>query len=150
MEFIEIEDNVPSILIIDNVDLLLENYKTEEKIFTLVNEFILRNKKILVTSTSDFKKLKFQIPDLLSRLSSGLTFKINELDDLSKIKVLKKFASERGLFLSPLVCDYIITHFKRDLYYLCNSIKYLDQKSLSLKKKITIPFIKQIIDLKSN
>jgi len=33
---------------------------------------------------------------------------------------------------------------------LCNSIKYLDQKSLSLKKKITIPFIKQIIDLKSN
>ena len=150
MEFIEIEDNVPSILIIDNVDLLLENYKTEEKIFTLVNEFILKNKKILVTSTSAFKKLKFQIPDLLSRLSSGLTFKINELDDLSKIKVLKKFASERGLFLSPLVCDYIITHFKRDLYYLCNSIKYLDQKSLSLKKKITIPFIKQIIDLKSN
>ena len=67
-----------------------------------------------------------------------------------KIKVLKKFASERGLFLSPLVCDYIITHFKRDLYYLCNSIKYLDQKSLSQKKKITIPFIKQIIDLKSN
>ena len=72
------------------------------------------------------------------------------LDDLDKIKVLKQYAQERGLSLSPLVCDYIITHFKRELYYLCNSIKYLDQKSLSLKKKITIPFIKKIIDLKSS
>ena len=138
-----------SSLIIDDIDLLLKNYDIEEKIFSLVNEFILDNKSILLTSTSNLKNIKFQIPDLLSRLSSGLNFKINDLDDVDKIKVLKQYAQERGLSLSPLVCDYIITHFKRELYYLCNSIKYLDQKSLSLKKKITIPFIKKIIDLKS-
>ena len=105
---------------------------------------------ILITSTINPKKIEFNIPDLLSRMSWGLNFKIKDLSDSDKIKVLKQFSHERGLILSPLVCDYIITHFKRELYYLCNSIRFLDQKSLSLKKKITIPFIKKIIELKSN
>ena len=79
-----------------------------------MNEFLLNNKNILVNSRLSLKKVKFKIPDLVSRLSCGLTFRINELDDLDKIKVLKKYAYERGLSLSSSVCDYINTHFKRD------------------------------------
>lgn len=147
---LSIKEDLCSFLIIDDIDLILKKFDIEEKIFTLVNDFILNDKGILVTSTINLKKIKFKIPDLLSRFSWGLSFKINDLSDLDKIKVLKKYSHERGLTLSPLVCDYIITHFKRELYYLCNSIRYLDQKSLSLKKKITIPFIKKIIELKSS
>ncbi|MEC9205953.1 MAG: DnaA/Hda family protein [Pseudomonadota bacterium] len=150
IEQLEIKGDYISFMIIDDIDLILKKFNVEEKIFTLVNDFILNNKGMLITSTINPKKIEFRIPDLLSRLSWGLSFKINDLSDLDKIKVLKKYSHERGLTLSPLVCDYIITHFKRELYYLCNSIRFLDQKSLSLKKKITIPFIKKIIELKSS
>ena len=150
IEKFSITESSFSFLIIDDIDLILKKFDIEEKIFTLVNDSILHNKGILITSTINPKKIEFNIPDLLSRMSWGLNFKIKDLSDSDKIKVLKQFSHERGLILSPLVCDYIITHFKRELYYLCNSIRFLDQKSLSLKKKITIPFIKKIIELKSN
>ena len=73
---------------------------------------------------------------------------IPELTDDDKIKVLQKIARERGWELPVNVCDYIMRHYKRDLYFLCNCIKFLDEASLSLKKKITIPFIKKIIEYK--
>ena len=136
------------LLIIDGIDKLLSNYPCEEKIFSIINDFILEKKNILVTSTTKLNQIDFKIPDLASRLTWDLIFDIRELNDKDKIKVLKKYAKERGLSLSSSVCDYIMTHYKRDLYFLCNSIKFLDEKSLSLKRNITIPFIKNIIKLK--
>ena len=136
------------LLIIDDIDKLLSNYLCEEKIFSIINDFILEKKNILITSTTKLNKIDFRIPDLASRLTWDLIFDISELNDQDKIKVLKKYAKERGLSLSTSACDYIMTHYKRDLYFLCNSIKFLDEKSLSLKKNITIPFIKNIIKLK--
>ena len=136
------------LLIIDDIDKLLSNYLCEEKIFSIINDFILEKKNILVTSTIKLNQIDFKIPDLASRLTWDLIFDISELNDQDKIKVLKKYAKERGLLLSSSVCDYIMTHYKRDLYFLCNSIKFLDEKSLSLKRNITIPFIKNIIKLK--
>jgi len=136
------------LLIIDGIDKLLPNYLCEEKIFSIINDFILEKKNILVTSTTKLNQIDFRIPDLASRLTWDLIFDIRELNDQDKIKVLKKYAKERGLSLSSSVCDYIMTHYKRDLYFLCNSIKFLDEKSLSLKRNITIPFIKNIIKLK--
>ena len=137
------------LLIIDGIDKLLSNYPCEEKIFSIINDFILEKKNILVTSTTKLNQIDFRIPDLASRLTWDLIFDIRELNDKDKIKVLKKYAKERGLSLSSSVCDYIMTHYKRDLYFLCNSIKFLDEKSLSLKRNITIPFIKNIIKLKN-
>ena len=137
------------LLIIDGIDKLLSNYHCEEKIFSIINDFILEKKNILVTSTTKLNQIDFRIPDLASRLTWDLIFDIRELNDKDKIKVLKKYAKERGLSLSSSVCDYIMTHYKRDLYFLCNSIKFLDEKSLSLKRNITIPFIKNIIKLKN-
>ena len=137
------------LLIIDGIDKLLSNYPCEEKIFSIINDFILEKKNILVTSTTKLNQIDFRIPDLASRLTWDLIFDIRELNDKDKIKVLKKYAKERGLLLSSSVCDYIMTHYKRDLYFLCNSIKFLDEKSLSLKRNITIPFIKNIIKLKN-
>ena len=105
-------------------------------------------KSIVITSTLPIKKINFQLPDLVSRLKWDQVLEIIELDDDNKIKVLQKYANERGWVLEKKVCDYIMRHYRRDLYFLCNSIKYIDDTSLSLKKNITIPFIKKIIEYK--
>ena len=133
-------------LIIDDIDRLLTNFSDEENIFTLINEFILMKKIIIITSTKNVDKIIFKIPDLASRLKSDQILEIPELSDNDKIKVLQKNAYERGWNLDPKVCDYIMNHYKRDLYFLCNCIKFIDEASLSLKKNITIPFIKKIIE----
>ena len=133
-------------LIIDDIDFLITNNGHEENIFVLINEFILMKKSIIVTSTEKLNNINFTIPDLASRLKWDQILEIPELNDSDKIKVLQKNAYERGWNLTPKVCDYIMNHYKRDLYFLCNCIKFIDEASLSLKKKITIPFIKKIIE----
>jgi len=133
-------------LIIDDIDFLIANNNHEENIFALINEFILMKKSMIVTSTEKLNDISFTIPDLVSRLKWDQILEIPELNDSDKIKVLQKNAHERGWNLTPKVCDYIMTHYKRDLYFLCNCIKFIDETSLSLKKKITIPFIKKIIE----
>ena len=136
------------LLIVDNIDLIISNSSLEEKIFTIINEMILLKKKICITSTSILQNIKFRLPDLLSGLKSDQIINITELSDEDKIKVLQKNASERGWLLKSNVCDYIINHYKRDLFFLCGCIKYIDTTSLSLKKNITIPFIKKIMSYK--
>ena len=133
-------------LIIDDIDLLITNSTNEEIIFSLINEFILMKKSMIITSTEKLNNINFTIPDLASRLKWDQILEIPELNDSDKIKVLQKNAYERGWNLTPKVCDYIMNHYKRDLYFLCNCIKFIDEASLSLKKKITIPFIKKIIE----
>ena len=135
-------------LIIDDIDFLISNNIHEENIFVLINEFILMKKSMIVTSTEKLNNINFTIPDLVSRLKWDQILEIPELNDSDKIKVLQKNAYERGWELTPKVCDYIMNHYKRDLYFLCNCVKFIDETSLSLKKKITIPFIKKIIEYK--
>jgi DnaA-homolog protein len=133
-------------LIIDDIDFLITSNNDEEDVFALINEFILMKKSMIVTSTEKLNNINFTIPDLASRLKWDQILEIPELNDSDKIKVLQKNAYERGWDLTPKVCDYIMNHYKRDLYFLCNCIKFIDETSLSLKKKITIPFIKKIIE----
>ena len=54
-------------------------------------------------------------------------FVFRKLTDDDKIKVLQKIARERGWELPAHVCDYILRHYRRDLYFLCNCIKFLDE-----------------------
>ena len=136
------------LLIIDDIDQIINNYEIEEKLFSVINDFILNKKNILVTSSEPLNKIKFELPDLSSRLKWDQVLIIPELTDNDKIKVLQKNSKERGWILSDNVCDYIMSHYKRDLFFLCNCVKSLDQASLALKKKITIPFIKNIMKYK--
>ena len=135
-------------IVIDDLDKIISKFNKEEKIFTIVNDLILRKKNILVTSTNHINDIKFIISDLKSRLVWDQLLEISELDNDMKIKVLKKLSKDRGWILTSQVCDYIMNHYERDLYFLCNAIKNIDEKSLSMKRNITIPFIKKIMNYK--
>ena len=139
---------VHDLLIVDDIDQIISSYMIEEKLFSIINDFILNKKNILVTSSEPLNKIKFDLPDLSSRLKWDQVLVIPELTDDDKIKVLQKITKERGWILSDNVCDYIMNHYKRDLFFLCKCVKSLDEASLSLKKKITIPFIKKIMEYK--
>ena len=67
------------------------------------------------------------------------------MNDSEKMDLLHKIAKNRGWILPDKVSKFILNHFDRDLYFLCNVIKNIDERSLSEKKNITIPFIKKII-----
>lgn len=133
------------LLIVDDFDIIINNYNLEEKLFYIINDLIIRKKNIFLTSSVPISEIKFKLKDLKTRVCSDQILEIKELDDSEKIDLLHKIAKNRGWTLPDKVSKFILNHFDRDLYFLCNVIKSIDERSLSEKKNITIPFIKKII-----
>ena len=133
------------LLIVDDFDIIINNYNLEEKLFYIINDLMIRKKNIFLTSSVPISEIKFKLKDLKTRVCSDQILEIKELDDSEKIDLLHKIAKSRGWILPDKVSKFILNHFDRDLYFLCNVIKNIDERSLSEKKNITIPFIKKII-----
>tara|TARA_B100001113_G_scaffold202467_1_gene165941 strand:+ start:1721 stop:2410 length:690 start_codon:yes stop_codon:yes gene_type:complete len=131
--------------IIDDIDKLLENSTNEEIIFTIINNQILNKKSTLITSTKELEISDFKLNDLYSRLISDKIYSISDLNDEDKVSFMISLCSERGLEVPGKVLNYIINNCSRDLYFLCAFINSLDYASLSTKRRVTIPFIKQAI-----
>ena len=114
-------------------------------LFYIINDLMIRKKSIFLTSSIPVNEINFKLKDLKTRVCSDQILEIKELDDFEKINLLNKIARDRGWILPDKVSKFILNHFDRDLYFLCNVIKSIDERSLSEKKNITIPFIKKII-----
>ena len=142
-----ISNDFYELLIIDNLDKLISSKKDEEQLFTLVNNQILHKKPLVVSLSKDIEDCNITLKDLSSRLLSDKIFTIRDLNDLEKIDMMTSYCSQRGLEISEKVLHYIINNCTRDLYFLCALMKSLDNVSLSMKKKITIPFIKKVIEI---
>ena len=95
----------------------------------------------------DINDCGIQLKDLSSRLLSDKIFTISDLSDSDKIDMMILYCSQRGLEVHEKVLQYIMNNCSRDLYFLCALIKSLDIVSLSMRRKITIPFIKKVIML---
>ena len=133
-------------LILDDFEVLLEKDNSEDLLFYYINEFILANKSVLISTIKSIEDINFTKNDLKSRLKSNLIFNIKEISDEEKIRVVKKITEDIGWTIEENVCQYIMNHYQRDLFFLCNVLKSLDKSSLALKKRVTIPFVKSIIE----
>lgn len=85
--------------------------------------------------------------DLRTRLGWGLIYQVHELTDEDKIAALTHAAVARGLILSSGVLPYLITHFKRDMRSLSAMLDALDHYSLETKRSITLPLLRNLLQL---
>jgi DnaA family protein len=83
--------------------------------------------------------------DLRTRLGWGHVFAIAPLAEPEARAALRREADRRGTFLSDEVMDYLLTRFARDLKHLMAQLDRLDEFSLSTKRAITVPLLKQML-----
>jgi len=135
------------LLVIDDFDQLISSKQDEESLFALINNQILNKKPAVISSSKDVKDCGIHLKDLSSRLLSDKIFTISDLSDSDKLDMMILYCSQRGLEIPEKVLKYIMNNCSRDLYFLCALIKNLDIVSLSMRRKITIPFIKKVLML---
>ena len=138
------------LLVIDDLDQLIPSKQDEERLFILINNQILHKKPVVISSSKDVNDCVIHLKDLSSRLLSDKIFTISDLSDSDKIEMMTLYCSQRGLEVDEKVLKYIMNNCSRDLYFLCALIKNLDVVSLSMQKKITIPFIKKVVTLRND
>ena len=83
--------------------------------------------------------------DLRTRLGWGHVFALQPLAEPEVRAALRREADRRGTFLSDEVMDYLLTRFARDLKHLMTQLDRLDEFSLSTKRAITVPLLKQML-----
>lgn len=135
-----------SLVVVDDVDSVIGDKVWETALFNLINQTRDKQQLLLLSSTNNPRQLECVLPDLASRLIWGGSYQLQTLSDEDKPKALKAKAAQRGFELSDRVVDYLFRHYPRDIESLMDILDKLDQESLRLKTKITVPFVKQVLN----
>jgi DnaA family protein len=91
----------------------------------------------------------YSLPDLKSRLVSSAVFAVRELNEAEQLEALELRARLRGFELPPETARYLQRRFPRDMRSLCEVLDTLDDAAFAAQRRITVPFIKEILDRKS-
>ena len=87
------------------------------------------------------------LPDLVSRLSQLPTYSIRPLADEDRKKALQMRASNRGLELPDETAQYLVTRIRRDMSSLYSLLDTLDEEALRAQRRLTVPFVKDVLGL---
>lgn len=134
------------IVCLDDIDAVLLDPHWCEQLFHLFNRLAAARRHLLVSADRAAAALPCALPDLQSRLGWGGSFRLLPLADDERRQVLRLLADERGFALGDDVLAWLFTHFSRDLGALVALLERLDRHSLAEQKRITIPFVRRLID----
>lgn len=133
------------LVVIDDLDVVVGRKRWEEGLFHAFNRLRDAGKRLAIAATAPPRQLDIKLPDLASRLTWGVTFHVERLDDAGRFEALQLRARVRGMQLSDEVTRYILHRGPRRLAELFDTLERLDRASLSAQRKLTIPFVKQAL-----
>lgn len=133
------------LICIDDIDFLAKNDNWERAIFNLINQCQQSTSRIIFSLSGSIDRAGFNLPDLISRLNKLLKYNVANLENEDIEGAISLIIEHNSINIGDKEINYILNHAKRDIAYLKQILFKLDEYSLSTKKKITIPLIKEII-----
>ena len=135
------------LICIDDVDLIVGDNSWEMAIFNLINNSLLTNCRLVFCSSFNPSNIDFVLKDLMSRIKKINHIEIFPVNTNNLPKAIKYIANSRSINLGEREIDYLITYSERSIANLINIIEKLDDLSMELKRKISIPLIKEVIQV---
>ena len=144
---VNILDSIENIdlICIDNLELIEKNLEWQIAIFNLINNTVLSNSKLFFTVSKDNGSLNFSMPDLDSRIKKMQSYELFEVQENNISAALQHIAKSRSINLGEAETRYLLKYSTRSISYLIKILDKLDNTSMELKRKITIPLIKEFI-----
>jgi len=133
------------VICLDDIHKLAGDSIWEEALFHLYNR--MQGTTLLLSAKLSPKSIPINLPDLKSRLAWGTTYKLESLSDHDKLCALQLRAKGRGLSIPTTVGQFLLHRCARDMRKLFFTLELLDKESLAKKRKITIPFVKEVLKI---
>ena len=130
---------------LDDLDEIAAVPAWETAIFHLDNRLVEPGGCLVSASTLSAAGLPLSLPDLKSRLSASIAYHLAALDEQSRLEALKQRAHSRGFELPGEVADYLSRRVARDTHTLFDWLDRLDRESMASKKRLTIPFVRELL-----
>jgi len=130
----------------DDLDAIAGNSEWETALFHLHNRIREQRGCLVMAGLHSPVGLDIALADLRSRVAGGLVLQIQPLNDEGKADALRLRARRRGMEMSEEVAVYLLRRSPRDMTALFGLLETLDQASLAAQRKLTIPFVKEVLE----
>jgi DnaA family protein len=135
------------LICLDDIELIAGKKEWETALFHLYNRLHQAQCRLVVAADRAPRELAITLPDLHSRLTSGVTFQLHTLTDDEKLAALQLRGQARGLTISDEVGYFLLRRTSRSLGDLFQLLDKLDHASLAAQRRLTIPFVKTVLGL---
>ena len=130
---------------IDDVDRVAGDGAWEMGLITLFNELQEAGGRLIVAASATPRECGFALPDLASRMSRLPVFHAHALDESQRVAALQLRARHRGLELPDETAAYLIRRSRRDMASLYGLLDKLDLEALRAQRRLTIPFVRDVL-----
>ena len=133
------------VICIDDVDAVAGDQAWEQALFGLF-ERLRQHGRLLLAARQAPLNCRFELPDLAARFASGAAFRLRPLADDDKLKAIQLRAEWRGFTLPNDTARYLMARVDRRCGQLFALLDALDREALVAQRKLTVPFVKAILD----
>ena len=127
---------------------MLANESWETALFNLINECQQSNCSLILSfgGTQPLEE-NTQLPDLLSRIKRMEFITLHAVQDEFFNQAINFVAEQLDISIDKAELEFLLKHQTRRFSLLVENIITLDRQAASLKRKITIPLIKETLNL---
>lgn len=135
--------NVGTGVVLDRVDRWLHEVASESALFSWWKRK--ENGLVLISETSPRADGFITLPDLASRAHAAMVLPLDGLDDDQIGRLFRCQLGRLGIELAPEVVRFLTPRLPRNPAKLMNLLAAMDQESLRDQRKITVPWLKQLL-----
>jgi DnaA family protein len=138
-----LEDN--DLLALDGLECIAGNRDDEIALFDAHNRARASGTTLVYAAAEQPDALALVLPDLHSRLSQCTRIVLSPLDETGRREVLRQRAQRRGLIVEDAALDWLLRRVGRDLAGLTGLLDRLDRASLAAQRRVTVPFLREML-----
>lgn len=135
-----------SLVCLDDVQSLSGRGDWERALFRLHQELEERGGRLVASGATPPASAEFQLRDLASRLNGGLVLTLHALHEDEQIAALQLRAAQRGVELPSDAAQFLLRRLPRDMASLCAFLDELDEASLIAQRRLTAPFVREVLE----
>ena len=145
----EIFQNLASLdaVCIDDLQLMFANEDWETALFNLINECQQSNCSLILSLGGSQPLENTKLLDLLSRIKRMEFIALHAVQDDFFNQAIDFVAQQLDISIEKAELDFLLKHQTRKFSLLVENIIDLDKQAASLKRKITIPLIKETLNI---
>jgi len=134
------------LICIDDVDRVAGQLPWEAALFDLSNQVFDAAAQLIVSADSAPRECAIELADLKSRFAKLPVFHMHALDEEERIRALQLRSKHRGLALPDDTARYLLKRSRRDMASLYEVLDTLDGEALRAKRRLTIPFVRAVLE----
>ena len=135
-----------TLVCLDDLERVAGDEAWERALFSLFNAIYAQDGRLVVAAAMAPRECPIRLPDLASRMSQLPIYNVHALDENDRATALKLRASHRGLELPDDTARYLLNRSRRDMTSLYQLLDQLDREALRAQRRLTIPFVREVLD----